>query len=286
VPPVRVRLAWLLLLAVVRVAPAYAGDLTIGAPPLLAPAADRIKAIDLAQLARELGRAGLVLPPRIDVTLIPDDDPRARDVPRWIVGLASGEQNVVIFPDRILSYPYASMESVFRHEVAHLALSARAGGRPLPRWFHEGVATAVDAGWGVPGRLRLLLEMVSNPGTADLTRLFVSNTEPDAAQAYGLSAALVADLQRRHGASVPAAIAARVAEGMPFVRAFELETGETPDGAAARAWAFYRRWTTWVPALTSGSSVWAVILTLAAAAYIARRRRRARRRRQWDEEEL
>ena len=29
--------------------------------------------------------------------------------------------------------------------------------------------------------------------------------------------------------------------------------------AAARAWAGYRRWTAWLPVLTSGSAVWALI---------------------------
>jgi hypothetical protein len=128
--------------------------------------------------------------------------------------------------------------------------------------------------------------MVRGPQIAELSRLFASSGQPDAAQAYGLSAALVADVQRRHGAAVPRAIAARVAGGEPFTRAFVLETGETPDSAAARAWAAYRRWTNWVPALTGGSAVWAAILALAVAAFVAQRRRRAARRRRWDEDEL
>jgi hypothetical protein len=127
--------------------------------------------------------------------------------------------------------------------------------------------------------------MAGNPGTADLARLFASRTQPEAAQAYGLSVALVADLRRRHGAGVPGAIAARVAGGTPFGRAFLAETGETPDIAASRAWRVYVRWTNWVPALTSGSAAWTLILLLAGAAWIARRRARARRRLAWDDDE-
>ena len=171
------------------------------------------------------------------VTLIEEADPRARGVPEWVVGLALEPDEIVVFPGRILSYPYDSIESVFRHEVAHLALSARAGGQPMPRWFHEGLAVSVDAGWGVTGRLRLLLEMTGNPGTADLARLFASDTQAASALAYGLSAALVADVQRRHGRGAPGAIAARMADGVPFARAFQLETDVTPDAAASRAWA-------------------------------------------------
>jgi hypothetical protein len=43
-----------------------------------------------------------------------------------------------------------------------------------------------------------------------------------------------------------------VAHGTLFAHAFELQTGETPDEAAARAWQRYRRWTSWIPVVTSG----------------------------------
>ena len=276
-------IAFCLLLA--GAAGAGAADLVIDGPPSLAGAAGRIRSVDLSQLDADLRRAGLRLPQRIEVLLVPDDDVRARAIPRWVVGLAAGGQNVVILPQRVLPYPYDSIESVFRHEVAHLALSAAAGGRPLPRWFHEGVAMSVDAGWDLSGRLRLLFEMTKGPGTTDLARLFAADAQPEAALAYGLSAALVADVGRRHGAESIGRIAARVGTGEPFARAFSLETGESPDAAAVRAWGAYRRWTAWVPAFTSGTALWAGILALAIVAYAARRRRRAQRKRQWEEED-
>jgi hypothetical protein len=129
----------------------------------------------------------------------------------------------------------------------------------------------------------LLLEMGGNPATADLARLFASGAGPDTEQAYGLSAALVADIQQRHGADALALIAGRVASGTAFPRAFELETGDTPDEAAERAWRGYRRWTMWVSAVTSEMTIWGIILALAIIASVVQARRRARRRRQWDE---
>lgn len=264
------------------VAPARA-QIAIDAPPSLAPAAERIRGVDPTRLGGDLRRAGLALPPRIDVTLISEEDPRARAVPRWMVGLALGERDIVIFPGRVLSYPYDSLESVVRHEVTHLALTARAGGRPLPRWFHEGVAVSVDSGWNISARVRLLAAMLENPDMARLARLFASDSESDTRQAYLLAAVLVQDLRRRHGADVPGRIAAQVAAGIPFDRAFQRQTGDAPDAAAARAWAAYRRWTEWIPAITSASATWTLILLIAFLAYAAQLRRRSRRRRQWDE---
>jgi hypothetical protein len=147
------------------------------------------------------------------------------------------------------------------------------------------VAVSVDSGWGPGGQFRLLIAMLGRPDIAQLTRLFTSPSHSETTQAYLLSAVLVHDVRRRHGADVPGAIARRVAAGVPFERAFEIETGQTPDAAAAASWASYRRWTAWVPAVTSASAAWTLILVLAFVAFIVQRRRRWRRRRQWDDED-
>ena len=280
------RAAVVLLAALLSLVPAAAtASLTIDAPPQLRGAAERLRAMDLQPLDAALRRAGLALPGEIRIELIPDDDARARTVPEWIVGLAFGEHDVAIFPGRVVSYPYDSLESVLRHEIAHLALNAAAGGRAMPRWFHEGVATSVDAGWGIGAQVRLTTVMIARSDAAALERLFASGLESEARHAYLLSAVLIHDLRRRHGDDTPGSIARGIAAGTSFVQAFADETGETPEAAAALAWQAYRRWTAWLPAMTSATATWALILVLAFAAYAAQLRRRWRRRREWDEED-
>jgi len=283
----RARWIWvaLLLLLPPGMTPAWAATLAVTAPPQLEWARDRLEAMDLDALAADLARAGLDLPPEIEITLLPDADPGARTVPDWIVGLAFGEREIVVFPERVLPYPYDSLESVVRHETVHLALNVRANGQPLPRWLHEGLAMSVDTGWGAGGQARLLIGALGRPRTTDLTRLFTSGNRGETADAYGLAAALVADIQRRHGPTAPAAIAGHVGDGVPFAQAFALETGETPDAAATEAWSSYRRVAAWVPALTSTTALWAGILVLAFAAFLVRARQRALRRQDWDEED-
>ena len=264
-------------------------ELAVEAPASLAEVADRVRHVDRQPLAGALARAGLDIPPMVHVTLIPEDDPRARMTPLWIAGLASGAHEIAIFPERIgldpASYPYDSLESVVWHEVVHLALSSQADGGPLPRWFHEGVAMSVEKGWGVGSQVQLLFAAWGNPGLSDLGRLFRSEAQPDTAGAYLLAASLVSDMRARHGAATPGAIVDHVARGARFADAFALETGETPDEAAAHAWGAYRRWTSWTPVVTSASSVWVGIMGLALVAFLVTLRRRWRRRRQWDQEE-
>jgi len=258
--------------------------MTVVAPASLEPAARRIRQLDAQPIAEVLQQAGLELPRRVHVTLVSADDPGTSDIPAWFAGFASGVSDIVIFPNRVGSYPYDSLESVLRHELVHLALNARAGGRPLPRWFHEGVAVSVESGRRIGDRFLLTVAAFSGPPLDDVTRLFASNARPDTAEAYLLAAALVDDLRRVHGAALPGRVAARVAAGVPFARAFELETGETPALAADRAWRSYRRWTRWLPIVTSASALWGLILALAFVAFFVRLSRRARRRRQWDDE--
>lgn len=260
-------------------------ELAIEAPASLATVANHVRGVDRRRLDEALARAGLNVPPKIRVTLIPEDDARARNIPAWIVGMAVGTHDIAILPERIGAYPYDSLESVVWHEVVHLALAAQAAGHPLPRWFHEGVAMSVEKGWGVTSQLQLLVATASDPGLSDLSRLFNSETQPETASAYLLAVALVSDMRRRHGAAVPGAIVDRVAQGVPFADAFAQETGETPENAAERAWQVYRRWTSWLAILASASSIWLGIMTLAVVAFVVTRRRRRQRRQRWDEEQ-
>ena len=225
------------------------------------------------------------MPQQIAITLVTNGDPRASGTSSWIVGLASGASDIVIFPDRTGAYPNDSLETVVRHEIVHLALNTRARGRPLPRWFHEGVAVAIESGWHARDEMRLLLAALDSPSVLEIGRLFASDAYPDTTQAYLLSAALVDDIRERHGADVPGRIAAQVASGLPFDTAFHEVTGETVADATACAWRGYRRLSRWFPVAASPSTAWTVILALAGVAFVARLRRRRALRRRWEEEE-
>jgi hypothetical protein len=259
--------------------------LTVNAPAALDGVAERIRSFDRARLADALARAGLQPPPDAQITLVTEGDSRARAAPAWVAAQAFGTDEILIFPARIGSYPHNSLETVVWHEIVHLALSTRAGGRPLPRWFHEGVAMSVESGWGVGSQARLLVAAAGDPSLADLNRLFASGTQPDSSTAYLLAAALVSDVRRTHGAQMPGEVAALAATGMPFRQAFAAVTGEVPETSADRAWASYRRWASWLPVLTGGGFLWLVILFLAVLAFAASVRRRARQRSRWEAEE-
>ena len=261
------------------------GVLTVDAPPELAGMAARVRAMDTASFAGPLTRAGLDLPRRSRVTLVPNGDLRARITPTWVAAQAFSSDVIFVFAERISSYPHDSVESVVRHELVHLALNVRARDKPLPRWFHEGVAVSVESGWNLATEVRLLWAAAREPAIDDVSTLFRSDSHGDKTTAYLLAAALIEDIRQRHGLAVPGAIAGRVAAGSSFDEAFMAETGETPQQSAIRAWAAYRGWSRWLPMATGSSALWAMILAVAGLAFVVRRRRRVQRRRRWDEEE-
>ena len=260
-------------------------DLRVEAPPALEGAAARVRSIDRQALAAALAGAGLEMPTRVHIAHVDVEVARAKRAPRWVVGRAFGTEYVEIFPDRVSRYPYDSLDGVVRHEIVHLALTARAGDMPLPRWFHEGVATTVEGGWGVGDQLRLLAAALDRPTITDVDRLFGSDSAPVTAQAYLLAAALVNDIRQRHGQDVPGRVAASVAAGVPFDTAFRRVTGQSVNEATAGAWAGYRRVATWLPAATGSGALWTFILALSFVAFVAQLRRRARPRRRWEEED-
>lgn len=281
-----------LLLAAVNAPSAAAAPgeprLLVQGPPELAPAIARVRAMADHDFSSTLDLVGLPsFGPPIQVVLAPEDSEAARRAPSWVAGYAMGPLGVVVlFPARVPSYPDRNLESLVHHEVAHILASRAAGGRPLPRWFDEGIATVAARQWTVEDRARVTLALLGR-GPRSLHELEAAFTTGlgSVSRAYALSAHLVRHLTQRYGKETPAIILSRVAHGEPFDRAVLQATGRT---LAQIERDFFRRnvfWNTWVPFLTSTTALWLAITLLALAAFRARRRRNVRLREAWAMEE-
>jgi len=212
----------------------------------------------------------------------------ARSAPDWASGYAYGNSGtVVIIPARAGTYPYGSLQSLLHHEVTHVLVARAAGGRPVPRWFNEGLAMVAAREWTMGDRSRLFVELL--PGNrvpaSRLDDLFDRGSRAGADRAYALSAAYVRDLVDRYGVDFPGAVLAGIARGESFEEAFRRSTGVTLDDATA---AFYSRtnfWNLWLPALTSGATLWTAVTLLALWAAKRRREKSNRIRQTWELEE-
>ena len=261
-------------------------ELTIVAPPGLEPAATGLERLDTGKLLTVMQLLGLdEAGPPITVVLTPEDSPVARATPSWVAGFADGGRGViVIFPSRTPPYPYDSMEALLHHEVAHVLIARAAPAAEIPRWFHEGLAMALERTWGIRDRSELALAVIGGRRSVAALDADFRGGASSAARAYGVSGAFVRDLMSRHGPGFPARLLASLAAGLPFDAAF---SGATAMSLAEAERVFWREswWYRVVPWLTSSFAIWMGIVALA---MVARRRRAARRRalrERWEAEE-
>lgn len=261
--------------------------LVIDAPAELSSSRRRLESFDRASLARIVRMVGLDDPgASIHVILAGEDSAAASRVSASTAGYAiSSEGLIVLFPARSPVYPHDTLEDVLRHEVAHVLISRAAGGRPVPRWFHEGVAMAAERPWGLEDRSRLILELVAGPrlSVAEIDRLF--DGEATRTRAYALSAAMVREIVRAHGGASPAAILRELRTAATFEEALIRAVDRPMREIERNFWERQRVWTVWVPLVTSSQVLWLVVIAVAALAVWQRRRRAAAIRRRWDEED-
>jgi hypothetical protein len=262
--------------------------LLVEAPPTHAATAARLRAVDPEQLAITMRLVGLAQPgPPIRVIVAPEGTGPATLVPAWVSGYALSDRGlVVLIPQRVPNYPDSSLEDLLRHEVAHVLIARAAGHRPLPRWFHEGLAMIAGGSWGLDDRSRLTLVMVADRpvSLAELEQRFAGG-QAEVNRAYAVAGAFVRDLFERHGPDAAPEILDGVARGLSFENAFQAATGVSLAAAESSFWDRQTFWYRWVPVLTSSVTLWMLVTLLALWAMKRRRARDAARRRQWDAEE-
>lgn len=213
----------------------------------------------------------------IRVVLAPESSPLAREVPAWVAGYTDGVSNVVvILAERSPSYPDGELEEVLAHEVAHVLIHRAAGGRPLPRWFDEGLAMLAARSWRLRDQTELALGLLWGPRVPlwKLDDLFQGDRR-QVERGYALSGTLVQDLLERYGTAVPRIVLARVAQGDTFGEAMRAATGATLADVGEAFWERQATLKRWIPILTSTAALWFAISILAIVAGIRRRRRRA-----------
>jgi hypothetical protein len=263
-------------------------ELVVEAPPALAAAASRVRGIDSGQLASTMRLVGLTEPgPPIRVILAPEGSGPATLVAPWISGYALSDQGlIVLLPQRVPTYPDSSLDDLLRHEVAHVLIARAAGGRPLPRWFHEGMAMIAGGSWGFEDRSRLTLALMTDRPVSleELDQRFTRG-QGEVNRSYAIAGAFVRELFDRYGQEAAPRLLAGVSRGLSFDEAFREATGVTLAAAESSFWSRQTFWYRWVPVLTSSVTLWLLITMLALWAIRRRRERDAARRRVWDEEE-
>ena len=111
------------------------------------------------------------------------------------------------------------LDRVLSHEFVH-AVVAMLGGRTVPAWVNEGLATVLEPA-GPRDAEATLERSDARPALSTLHRGFVNLSRRDAEVAYGSAARAVRRLIEQRGAPAVVALLEDLARGAPFASAFE-----------------------------------------------------------------
>jgi hypothetical protein len=203
--------------------------------------------------------------------------------PKWAAALAYPELNLVLLDALTLSDERGP--TTLRHEMSHVALGQL--GASWPRWFQEGIAMYLTGDRFSLSQYASIFQAVRQDRILHFEDL--SNDWPDhpadVSTAYAQSVAFVGFLAERHGPSGFGELIDGVGRGEPFEMAF---------GKAFKTslWLEERDWRqdlplrySWIPILTGGSVLWAVLSLACIALYLQRRAALTRRMREMEAEE-
>lgn len=263
-------------------------QLLIESPTELSGVAEQVRTFDAAQLVSVMRLTGTHDPGApIRTLLLSEQSTAAQNTPSWVAGFADPQNDVVIiFPDRIGSYPYRSLEGVLFHEVAHILIGRTTNGRSVPRWFNEGLASAAEQSWSLEDRSRFAWELFvgSDMTITQLESLF-GQSHQDVARAYVISEALVRYILQRHGSFAAASVLNRMGSGASFESALYATTGLTISEHLDRFWESQVTWKYWINLAGHPFTLWGFSTLLAIVAIWRHRRRKLERRHQWEMEE-
>jgi Peptidase MA superfamily len=244
---------------------------------------------------RVTAELGVRVPDQLDIRVALNPEqmralaPPKANLPGYADGVAFPETGLILLtltaPE---SFIRPDMNRVLTHELSHIALARTVEGRPLPRWFSEGVAVH-QAGESSLSRIQTLWNGTLRGSLHSLEAL--SRAFPSSHHQVDLAYAQSADfveflLSSRDERYRFHSLLRSVAEGLSFEEAVQANY-HVPLGYLEREWrsALQRRFGRW-PALFMGLTfVWVLGAALLVAAYIRTRIRRRATLRRWAIEE-
>ena len=140
--------------------------------------------------------------------------------PAWSSGVYDGQIRI---PARGALDRRAELQRVLTHEFVH-ALVASLGGRTVPMWLHEGLATVFEPG-GLDGASQVLARASSRPSLQDLHGSFSGLSGAGASIAYAQSAVAVDRMLDLRGAPAVVLLLKDLAKGVQFESAFHRRIG-------------------------------------------------------------
>ncbi len=229
---------------------------------------------DVGALEKDFGR-GFDLP--VTVFLVDRSeggDPAAPPgMPAWASGLASpGERTIWLKTASALKGAPSDILATLAHELTHVYLDWRTGGRPLPAWLEEGLAMRAAGEYGFTDRLALTLSALG-PERDVLGRLEgrFPEAEGEARAAYAAAYDFTGHVLGLGGSYNLRRLFDLVGRGHDFPEAFALAFGRGLAGTEEEWAGSLTSASRWTAFIAGGSSFWAFVSLLFLLVYWRKR---------------
>jgi hypothetical protein len=266
------------------------GDITVLCRLGCERTAARVLEVATARGAAVAASAGLEHLGPVRVFVASGDDEFAAltygGVPDWGAGCAFPGRGVVVLRDPLSAPDPLGMEDVIAHELAHIAVGRVLGDRPVPRWFHEGIAMTLAGEWRLPRS-----SMLSSAGAGgkliplgEIAASFPASAS-EAMLSYSESFYAVRFLMDEAGSATPAHVLHVIAAAPTFEDGITSLTGRTLIEFERDVVASFRRRFGWGMLLTRWNVVFALLAILLVVGGTARIARARRTMREWEAKE-
>lgn len=198
----------------------------------------------------------------------------ATGMPRWAAGVAHSESGEIVISQHAPDGSRTDLDSLLRHEMAHVALYRATGGNEVPRWFHEGVAESFGNEIDLM-RSQTLAGAIFGSGVPRLEQLEENFHGVDAIAAtvsYAAARDFVNHLRGRDDGSDLRQVMSEIRRGTSFEGAFVKSYGRSLDELDSEWRTGLTGRFVWFPVISSGGLPFAALSPLIVVAAVRRRR--------------
>jgi len=209
--------------------------------------------------------------------------PDAPAPPSWAVGAAYPERNTIL----LFLKRRADLEKTFRHEVHHILLDqAFQGSTRVPRWLDEGLALLQADEWSLQ-RLATMTQAVLSKKIIPMEELTTAfPDDPERADiAYCQSFYFISFLKAQFGDDAFKKFLHAYSGHRDFPAALRSAYGCPWEELQSRWLDYMKLRFSWIPIITSTSTVWFIATVVFLAGYIRKRRQSRLRLQAWQQQE-
>ena len=210
--------------------------------------------------------------------------PGRQKVPNWAAGIAFPYIGVVVLRQAAERGGAIDLDTTLVHELSHIVFRQATKGKPVPKWFVEGIAIYHSEDFSLE-RAKLLVTAAATGRLYTLAELSHGFRVTDISLAYAQSFEFVNFLVGEFGRRNMNRFVKKLAEGTEFDTALTETFGKSLD-ELEKEWisTIKLRWN-WIPLLFSSSTLWFATSILFLMGYVKRRREKARKMKEWEEME-